>query len=134
MRSLHAWLAMVVAFSVGFFALASSGLEVGFSNLALFWLTVVITLMCAAFALGLLAIARHVDQPELGVLAAALFATSLFPFVHGLNIPGVLTPAETGATTFTAWVALPATLLLALPSLVDNRLAHKVLKHWRPYS
>ncbi len=135
MRVRSFWIA-AVGFSIGVFGVvAVVDLPTPASPRPLFWYTVVVTLLCAVLSKVLIAIAYDVRQPELAILGSGLFAASMFPFVHGMLIPGVLVSEATGAMSFGAWAGLPAGLLVASPAL-----SHRVpwrgvaLRHWRVYA
>lgn len=128
--SVFARFAAAVAVGVALVAAAASWDRAVGSVHALFWFTVVITLLCAVGAVAVMVLANRLDGAELGVLGAALFVISMLPFVHGLTIPGVLYDDNT-TTMFSAWVALPAGLVVALPAWAGWRW---VLRRWRAYT
>ncbi|MFV1991775.1 MAG: HD-GYP domain-containing protein, partial [Acidimicrobiales bacterium] len=78
--------------------------------------------------------ARKADLPELGVLAAGLFAVSVLPMVHALTLPGVLY-GPNNAVMFGAWAGLPLGLIIAAPTLLKARpITTRLLTHWRGYT
>lgn len=114
------WGAILVSLVSGLWLLSVLDLPTLGSVATLFWFTMVVTLSCAVSALGVMLVAGRVGQPELAILGAGLFASSLFPFVHGLTLEGMVWQSETNATTFGAWGGLPAALIVALPVLSDR--------------
>ncbi len=134
MRVRSFWIAVVI-FSIGVFGVLNIvDVPTPASPHPLFWYTVVVTLLCAVLSKVLIAVAHQVRQPELAILGAGLFAASMFPFVHGMLIPGVLVTEATGATSFGAWSGLPVGLLVASPALSDRvPWRNLVLHHWRGY-
>ncbi len=130
MNARSAWYVIVVSMAGGMLSASMFDLPGIGSVTALFWFTVLVTSACALFAIALMLVADRVRQPELQILGAGLFAGSVFPFVHGITIPGMLWNTETNATSFGAWLGLPAALLVSLPAL-GRRFAwrNKILRH-----
>ncbi len=127
-------LASTLPGAVVFGAAALSGISFPGSIYALFYFTFVITVGCAALALYVLKTARKTDLPELGVLAAGLFAVSVLPMVHALTLPGVLY-GPNNAVMFGAWAGLPLGLVIAAPTLLKPRpFTTRILRHWRGYT
>jgi HD-GYP domain-containing protein (c-di-GMP phosphodiesterase class II) len=97
---------------------------------AAFWLVVVITALCAAGALIVVALGRSRRLAELSILGSCLFTASVFPLVHGLTIPGVLYGGNP-ATSAAAFMAVPAAVLVAAPLLApDAPLSRAIALRW----
>jgi len=100
------------------------------SPVALFWLVVIAAMLCWLASILLIVVGWRRGLAELAVLGAALGVQSGFGVVHGLTVPGVVY-GPNNAVLSSAFLALPAALVAALPVLIRQA---ALGRHWRSWA
>lgn len=104
------------------------------SPVALFVVVTIAASLCAVAAIPVLVRAHHADSAEIGTVAAAMFALSVLPMVHGLTAPGVLYGPNAAVTT-SVLLASPIAVLTCLPLLAPrSRLGRFLARRWRTWT
>ena len=97
----------------------------------LFAITVVATGLGAVASVMLCAMARRVNQPELGYLAGFFFVLSVLLLAHGLLTPGIIYEQSQGFDSSLFW-SIPIALVAGSPSLMGaDEFRTKLDPYWQ---
>ena len=100
----------------------------------LFSLVTIVAAICVISATVVIALADQAEMAEVGLLGAALMATSVMPLVHGLVTPGVLYDDNAAFHTSVA-LTMPVAAVVATPLLFRNTAFGRWgARHWRAWT
>ena len=100
----------------------------------LFSLVTIVAAICVLSATVVIALADQAEMAEVGLLGAALMATSVMPLVHGLVTPGVLYDDNAAFHTSVA-LTMPVAAVVATPLLFRNTAFGRWgARHWRAWT
>jgi HD-GYP domain-containing protein (c-di-GMP phosphodiesterase class II) len=104
------------------------------SPAVVFWFVTVAGLLCLGGGVLVYAAGLRDGVAEIAILGAALSVLSLLSTAHGILTPGILYGAN-GASLATAFLALPASLLVAFGLVLPNTgVGRLILRHSRVWS